>query len=298
MYFWFDENDMHSLRGCWISWPFPFEDTPRGTKLVFGATTYAGRSHEDLEMQNTVIRALKQSFGGSVYDPQEGRFGHLVNDIPRLGYPEKRCGMVYLSAIRNLNALEQLPQDVPESMKKPKEIVDDFGVLLVHPEIARNNLILVFLVSVLETFLRDLFVAYVDSQPHLWELIYKRGGKMEYQDLRDLMGHKISLAEHESKYYSFQNIEQANGAYERFLQVNLFDTWQKKVRLNEKYHLVRAVIQELLEKRHRIVHDASLDSTLGRQATARYIFVTTKAVDLLATRLEQKGFRVNLERYV
>ena len=300
-YFWFEEKDLASVRGCWLYWYKceAGEEAPRGTKTIFVATTYAGRSYEDLDMQNHVIRQLKKKFGGSVYDPQEGRYGYLQNDIPKLTYPEKRCGFVYLNTRQLIWRIAALPQDVPIEAEKITRFLEEHGLPWFPSEIIQNNVLLPFLVSSLESFLRDFFVAFVDSHPDLLERIYERRGKLEYAALRDLLEGKVSLAEHEANNYSFQNLESANVAFQRYIGVNLFSVWEKRKKFNGKFYIVREVLQELLSLRHRIIHKAYIEPNLGRNETMRYIRFVEYAVDLLSQHLEkEKNFKIDLEKYL
>lgn len=72
-YIWYEETDNTSLRGCWLEvtrGPLKDGDIPRSTRTLFVTSTPAGRSYEDLEMQNTALRRIKSTFGGSIFDPQ------------------------------------------------------------------------------------------------------------------------------------------------------------------------------------------------------------------------------------
>lgn len=300
-YFWFEKTNLTSLRGCWLYWfkGDAGEEAPRNTKTIFVATTYAGRSFEDLDMQNQVIRKFKKKFGGSVYDPQWDRYGYLQNDIPKLTYPEKRCGLVYLDMRQLIWDITDIPQDAPMKAGKTNRLLKEFGVRWFPPEIIRNNVLLPFLVSSLESFLRNFFVAFVDSHPNLSERIYERQGKLEYAALRDLLEGKVSLAEHEANNYSFQNLESTNVAYLRYIGVNLFSVWEKRKKFNGKFYIVRKVLQELLNLRHRIIHNAYIEPNLDINGTMRYIKFVEYAVALLAQHLEkEKNFRIDLEEYV
>lgn len=298
-YLWFEEENLASLRGCWLKW-YKYEADeggPRGTKTTFVTTTYAGRSYEDLDMQNRVIRELRKKFGGSVYDPQEGQYSYLENDIPKLSYPEKRCGFVYLDMLTRIRRIKDLPCEVPVHKRK-MGLLEEYGLPAFHLDIIRNNLLLPFLVSSLESFLRDFFVAFVDSCPSLSECIYGRQGKLEYAALKDLLQGKVSLAEHEAGNYSFQNLESANAAFQRYVGVSLFSVWGRRKKFNARFYVVREVLQELLNLRHRIIHASYIEPNLGRDETMRYIKFVEYAVTLLAAHLEkEKNFRIDLEKY-
>lgn len=187
--------------------------------------------------------------------------------------------------------------DVPEVTKAV--LSDDDRVLFADDAIMRNNVLLPFLVSLLETFLRDFFIVFVDSHSDLSERIFDRQGKLEYAALRDMLKGKVTLAEYEANSYSFQNLESANAAFQQYMGVNLFKVWDKRKKFNDKLFVVRAVLQELLSLRHRIIHEAYVELNLDKDETTKYIQFAEYALVLLASHLEQqKNFRIDLERYL
>lgn len=303
-YYWFEERALASTRGCYLSWrrgghPSDWPGSGRETKTVFTATTYAARSYEDVEMQNRVIRELRKTFGGSVYDPQDGRRAFLENDLPRLKYAEKRCGFVFLNMQEALWRLGALPTDPPESEARSGGSLEEHGLTDIPRAIVLNNLILPYLVSSLESFLRRFFIAFVDSHPELSERVFERQGKLEYAELRPLLEGKISLAEHEAANYSFQSLESANAAFERYVGINLFRVWGKRRKFAGRFFLVRDVLQQLLDLRHRIVHEAYIAPELGKEATLHYIRFAEFGVQMLADELERsRSFRIDLEKHL
>jgi hypothetical protein len=298
-YYWFEEKDLASVRGCWLDWHKrePDEEAPRGTKTVFVAKTYMSRSHEDLDMQNRLIRELRRRFGGSVYNDDEGTYAYLKNDIPRLSYSEKRCGFVYHNIRKSIDRIRMLVCDVPEGTTAV--LTDGDRVLFANDAIMQNNVLLPFLVSLLESFLRDFFIAFIDSHPDLLERIYERQGKLEYTAMRDILKGKVTLAEHEANSHSFQNLESANVAFQQYMGINLFKVWGKRKKFNDKLFVVRVVLQELLSLRHRIIHEAYIERNLDEEETIKYIQFVEYALVLLASHLEQQNnFRIDLERYL
>jgi glutathione synthase/RimK-type ligase-like ATP-grasp enzyme len=76
-YFWFET--FQSFRGCWLTWTQATENP----KTEFTASTNSARSYWDMKMQNDVIRKLRDSFGGYIFDPQSGgkRFLELPEEL-------------------------------------------------------------------------------------------------------------------------------------------------------------------------------------------------------------------------
>jgi len=107
-YSWFHTEHHESTRGCWLYVTYDPEDQPRGTKTLFHAYSNAGRSHEDLEAQNGVLRALRKDLGGSLLNPEDGRRTYLLNDVPKLTPSEKACGFTYVVFDQHLGRVSML----------------------------------------------------------------------------------------------------------------------------------------------------------------------------------------------
>lgn len=298
-YWWFKDDNYESFRGCrlYVS-RSDGTDTglPRGAKTIFHSYTNAGRSREDLDMQNNVIRTLRSHFGGSVYDPQEGKYAYLPNDIPKLSVAEKRCGFVYGRFHNNLGMATMAVSDLNPQFSKMKHIFDDMDYY--DKNVLTNNLVIVFLVSILEVFLKDLFVSYVETQPVVQEKIYAKTSKIDYPTLRELLERKRSLAEVEADLYTFQNISSANVAFNTYMNINLFNVWDRKKKIDRKFYNVREGIIELLSLRHKIIHTAYIDTDIDRRKLVRYHTIVRGAGNLIVESLEKQGFRIDLEKYI
>lgn len=304
-YFWFEEKDLASMRGCHLFWEryVPGDDSwpgaPRDTKIVFTAKTYAARSHEDVDMQNNVIRQLRRRFGGSIYEEWPGRRGYIENDLPKLTYAEKRCGFVFVDMQRALWRIAQLPADPSGREREQSGVLEEHGIPGAPRAIIQNNVLLPYLVAAIENFLRQFFIAFVDSHPDLSEHVYERQGKLEYSTLRALLEAKVTLAEHEASNYSFQSLDSANVAFERYVGIKLLRIWGQRKKFNGKFFVVRDVLQDLLNLRHRIIHQAYIEPGLGKDQTLRYIRFVEHALQIFADHLERaKGFRIDLEKHL
>lgn len=297
-YWWFKTENYESLRGCrlYISKADPKDrEIPRGTRTIFHSCTNAGRSYEDLAMQNNVLRKLKSVFGGSVYDPQEGRYAYIENDIPCLSPAEKRCGFVYANFHNNLGRAMMGTADLDPKFAGLKQIHEEMASY--DRGIITNNLVAVFLVSILESFLKDLFIAYIDMHPKLQEKIFSKTSKIDYQTLRELLEKKKSLAEVEADSYTFQNLLSANAAYSTYIELNLFNVWNRKKKIGKRFYNIREIIEELVQLRHKIVHTAYLELDFDRAKVDKYRIAVELAGKFLAEALEKRGFRIDLEKY-
>lgn len=299
-YHWLKTENYESMNGCklFIEKPDPQErQIPRGTKTIFYAATHGLTTYEDTAMQNNVIRKLKSVFGGAVYNDGDGRYAYVKNDRPRLSSAEKRCGLVYNNFNLNTGRAQIATADFSPYYAKRKEL--DSELASFDSGLIINSLVAVFLVSTFETFLKDLFIAYVETHPKLEEKIFKRTSKIDFQTLKLLLGKEKSLAEVEADYYTFQNLPSANSAYSTYLQINLFKLWNRKRKIGKRLCKISDVIEELIQLRHDIVHTAYVKPDFDRAAVDFYRQAVEFAGEALVNSLErEKDFRIDLDKYL
>lgn len=300
-YRWFHREHYESLRGAWLfiyqGADLDEEDLPKGTLTLFHSYSNVGRSYEDLEAQNEVLRALRKAFGGSVFDPQESKCAYLVNNEPRFTPAEKACGLAYFNFQNNVGRASLLIERVGERAVRLGELIP--AMLTLDSAILRNNTIVPFLVATLEAFLKELFVAYLDMHPSVQERIYEKKSKLEYAQLRQLLSGDRTLAELEADDYVFQNLDSANAAYKRYLDIDIYTVLNTRKQYRKRNLFVRDVIREMLDLRHKIIHTAYIDVTLNEDKVERYLFYLQAAGRLFAQRLlHDKALRIELDEYV
>ena len=296
-YNWFFREEFRSIRGCWLFVEYDPEEAPKDTQVRFHSYSNAGRSYEDLDAQNAVLRTLRKHFGGSLFNPGEGNGSYLVNDIPKLSPAEKGCGMAYVYYQQNLGRATLLVDDLSDRSIALSEFSDFFLTLDIG--ILRNNTLIPFLIAALETFLRELFTRYLELRPEIQERIYTARTKLEYSQLKDLLSGEKTLAQLEAEQYTFQNLASANVAYKRYLEIDLMKVLGVRKRWKSRIRNVREVIEEMLELRHKIIHSAYIDISLNREKVEMYVFYLEQAGQLLAERLlNERSFRIDLEQYI
>ncbi|QKT03871.1 hypothetical protein HUS23_08590 [Ectothiorhodospiraceae bacterium 2226] len=290
IYRWFHTENYESIRGCWLFIRRAGESDPKFTKLVFHAYSNAGRSHEDYAAQNGVIKALRKAFGGGIYNPQEGKQSYLVNDIPKLSPAEKACGFKYIDFQHNLNRASLALSDISEKLGWDPTL--NIGLI-------RNNTLLPFVVASLESFFKEFFIAYVETHPNVQEKIYEKKSKIEYAELKKLLSGEKTIAQHEADNYTFQNLYSASNAYKTYVGVDIFKVLDRRKKSGTKVRVVRDVIMEMLDLRHRIIHAAHLETSLDRERMLIYISYTRKAGQLFVDAfLSERQFRIDLDEWV
>ena len=294
-YFWYHEQNYESTRGAWLYLSEPSEDDPKDTKLVFSVNSKAGRSWEDLNAFNNVIRELRKKFGGSIWNPQTGKQSYEENDIIKLSSLEKACGFCYGYFQDNISRARFAVDKLNPELQSLKELT---GIMhTMDSGLIRNNLILVFLIGSLETFLKDFFINYINCSPEIQEKIFEKR-KIEGIDVKRLILKEITIAEYEAEQFTFQNLQSANKAYKEYLGIDLFKILGQRKKIGNKYYILFNFIEEALKLRHKIVHATFLEENLDENKVLSYI----KGIELIGKvfvndLLVRKKLRIDLDEF-
>ncbi|CAH0283420.1 hypothetical protein [Peribacillus sp. Bi134] len=278
-YFWFNA-DYVSTRGCWFSYSYDVEvfisDEPEVIKVfktVLNTKTYAGRSYGDIEMQMEVLRKIQEKHGGEIFDPDEREYGFFDNDWPNLSRTEIACGLAYLHFKENLRKAKLLIEEVDL-----KEIEGELarGYPISNKQLLRNNTLLPFFVSVLETFLKLFFMRYLETNDEAVDKIFRKKDKLPYSIVKEILSGEKSIIDIELEDYSFQNFKSANRGYTKYLNFDLYDVLSKRIKYNEKEDTIANVLSEMINMRHEIIHKALLEYDLDKTKMDKYYYYIEK----------------------
>lgn len=299
-YLW--HNDIYvSIRGCWFSFSYDveisYEKEDRIVKTVCSTTTHAGRSYDDFQIQLDTIKKLEKAFGGIVYN--DGEEGYFENDIPKLTRTEIACGYAYITFERNLASVEGLIEEV--DLEKIKFYEDSGIPLIFEKNYIRNNILLPFFVSIMENLLKTITYRYIETNEEAQNLIYKKkDSKLPYNIVRELLNGEKTIIDIEIEEYSFQNFNSANKAFERYLDINLFeDILSNQVSIEGKQTKLVSVLSEMINYRHKLIHEAYLNNTLSKDKMNVYYSSLKQLGNFLVQCLkEKKNIRIELEKYL
>lgn len=270
-YFWFND-DYLSTRGCWFGIDYDVdvcigENEEIQVSTLCSTNTKAGRSYHDVEMQIEVLRRIQNEFGGDIYNPDEGEWGFFENDLPNLSRTEIACGLAYLHYQQNLYKVEMLIEDFDE---KEIEKWDKLGIPIFDKSLLRNNILVPFCVSVLETFLKMFFQRYLQTNEEAVNKIFKKKDKLPYNVVRELLSGEKTIIDLELEEYSFQNFNSTNRAFKHYLNFDLFSVLRQTEKFENKEISIISVLTELIEIRHKIIHEAVLDYRLSKKQMEKY----------------------------
>jgi hypothetical protein len=151
---------------------------------------------------------------------------------------------------------------------------------------------------VFESFLKDLFIAYLEMDREIQNRIFEKKSKIEYVTLKELLENKKTLAEIEADTYTFQNLHSANLAYSNYCGINLFQIWNKRKKIGKRFFNILKLLEELLQLRHRIVHTAYLQLDFNREHVEFFRKGISHAGKLIVDAFEKKKLRIDLEKYL
>lgn len=295
-YFWMGDK-FKSIRGCWFGFGYDdsvfVENEEKHYKTMCVTTTYAGRSHNDFQKQIDTIKLFEDSFGGSVYT--DGEYGYSENDIPKLSESDIACGFAYSNFKSNLYMSKQLIEEV--DTEKVKSALRK-GFPLTDESLLRNNTLIPFFVAIMETFLKTFIHSYIITNEEAQNQIFKKKEKLSYGDVKKLLSREITIADIEIDEYSFQNFQSANKAFIKFLRIDLFeDILSEKISVEGKERKLVSVLSELIEKRHKIIHEAELTYLLDKERMENYYSALCLFGDTFIKVLKEKrNLRINLEK--
>ncbi|MGE1108891.1 hypothetical protein ACQJ2X_23090 [Bacillus wiedmannii] len=205
-YHWFNK-DYISTQGCWFSFGYNLEDVAssyaikrnlvlleEGTKTICKASTVAGCSYADLNMHNEVVKKIHQEFGGSIYNFDNynvGEGAYIQNTLPQLNRTEIACGVTYSHFLKSLTIIKTLIEDVNLSLWYSE---DNFYYKNSHNiPLLRNNVLVPFFISVLETFLKTFLTRFLETNENPFNGIFSQKNNLSNSIRKDLLAREKKL---------------------------------------------------------------------------------------------------------
>ncbi|MDD3144754.1 MAG: hypothetical protein PHV23_01440 [Candidatus Gracilibacteria bacterium] len=244
-YFFYEEKDFLSFSSIELYIHFSDNNTEIHTR------TSGLRYSYDIEKQKEIIKILKNKFGG-----------YIKNDWPLNSWKdvnysaiERACGLSYhkfqMSKMRVLRMIHGLKDDIDD-----EEYF--YFISLMDPSSNYINLIIPFLISSLEDFLKTFFIRYLNySKISKLDNENKIDKRLSYNELIKISNGDLTLGELISEKYNFQNIKNINEAYKEFTGYKFTDIINKKRKVESgKFYNLKNELNRIIELRHTIIHEA------------------------------------------
>lgn len=270
---WFDHNDYRSHRGVYV------EVARRDQSLQVYLRSNISASYWDLLKLNETIRTLRRRFGGGFRsDYGASRYFQLPD---KQGPSESGCSL----AFERFEASVSRAELYLANRRFPDQFRDfPFADLLAaySPWVLSNNLLLPFVVSILEDYFKSTFVAVLKHSARK-ESIFK-SARLSSQQLLRLSAGKASVEALVAEGMAFQNLRMVSEAFRNLVPgLDIHGILRRPYR-RRRISLWEA-LNELVENRHAFVHRGEVDLQFDDEVLATRIVDTQVAVDRVYRRL-------------
>ena len=280
---WFDSIDYKSSVGVEITiYPATDEEKEYTDNLwaIHVRNTYSATWY-DVTMLNTILRTGRKKFGGDIFgDYGKNKYAPLWNDSSS---PMGR-GLLWVRDMAR-NNLSSVIHRIPDETLMPAgndELAKFLGSL--DPSRTIYNGLVPFLVSIVEFYLKNIFVIVLKYDPEANGKMADHSQKINFIDLVDDKSLETLIAEN----YTFQNLRQVKKAFKDWLDIDIENVLSRpKTRIGSGNTLWND-LDELIVYRHEIIHHLGVDSNLSRKNFIRLTKTTEKVLDTLLGYLTKK----------
>ncbi len=235
-------------------------------------------TRRDTELQNLMLRELKRYFVGGHFVSDFGRNRLFVNNRPKRQGVEAGCFAASSNFLNSVKKLSALVWSSSESRRKPQPKSDISWVMnQSHPAVITANLGTVYLVALIEEFFKSIFVETLRSARS--EINFNRFRPPGGSFLERAFQGEIALEEAIAESLSFQNAESMRRIFSDLPSLGLVSKYLGKTISTKSKTLRSRALQDLFDRRHRIVHQAELDFDYLPEHLSRHIKFCERLVE-------------------
>ncbi len=270
-YFWFDDDEYRSWSGIELDSYVDAETK----EVIVGTRTVISRSYFDLIHQNKTISAIRKRFGGQFStDAGTGRYFRQEDNPPppaasgcHLSF--SRFGSNLIKAHHYINSLQFINE--PKELAQPTDM---------SPRTLSNNMMISFLVSIMEDYLKSCFIALLKYSPS--KEAFLRNIRLQGDQLARIANNEISVEAMVAETLSFQRVSAACKHFEAIdKKLDLAGALRRPFRRRQKS--LFDLLEELVVTRHNFVHRAKLDSGYSAMSLIHIIH----DIDVAMTRIDR-----------
>lgn len=266
---------------------------------ILHTRTRSSGTFEDKQMQNNIIRTARQQFGGTFYNDWYGSNKYTnLEDYKKFTPLEKGISIIAGNSLEKIsqisNCLKGYRNEMSETLANIKP--ESMRVLLLtkDPSIILYNSLMPFLVSVIEYFFGQSFAVYVKYDKTARLQLTEEKMKIGIPEVISILEKENSLEQIVTQSYNFQNLDSINKAYKKYLSIDILAILSKKKRVNGNIFRVLSKVQEILEARHRFVHELDINYNLTQQMYLDYVLTVEKAIELTLIAFKAKGLKIEI----
>lgn len=245
-FIYFENQDYKSISGV-VAY------LPRGKYVVeVSLHTTIFCNNYDIEYLNKTVRLLKERFGG-YFNSDLGKNRYLKYDGIQRSKAESGCFTAYeynfkngLASLSSYLAIRNFPEHFQQAERDENSPLN-----LLNPLILSNNLVLPYLVSILEEYFKSTFISLLKYSDKKQSFI--KNYKIFPSDLFEINNGTMSLEEALTKSMSFQNIKKICEYFSQLdSKLDLNGLLKKPYR--RKKETFYDLFNRIFEMRHGLIH--------------------------------------------
>lgn len=302
-FMWFEHEDYISTTGVEAAILRPSEEERNKYKCadwILHTRTRSSGSHEDKAYQNKIIKLARQQFGGTFYNDWYGSNKYInLTDYDKFRPIEKALSLI---ANNSLEKLELIQESLAEYTNQRSQDIHNINLEAIKrlfkfkdPSTILYNSLMPFLVSVLEYFFGQCFETFLRYDNDAKKFIIEEKLKLNVEDVINIIDKRDSLEQIITKSYNFQNLDQINRAYKKYLNIDLFATLAHKRRIGSNITRVSVKLQEIMEARHRFVHELDINYDLTKEQYLNYLLTIKITITMVIEVMKAKELRIEID---
>lgn len=270
------------------------------SEWILHTRTRSSGTFEDKQKQNQIIKTGRQQFGGTFYNDWYGtnKYTNLA-DYKKITPLEKGISIIASNSLEKLsqinNCLNGYRNELSENIANIKP--ESMRALLISkdPSILLYNSLIPFLVSVIEYFFSQCFANYIKYDKTSRGLLTDEKIKVDISEVISILEKTNSLEQIVTQSYNFQNLDSLNKAFKKYLSIDVRATLSQKKKVNGKVTRILTKVEEILDARHRFVHDLDINYELSKNIYLDYVSTMEIAIELILLAFKEKGLTIEID---
>ena len=206
---------------------------------------------------------------------------------------------LYALFVRLETELKKLEAAVPEEMFRSLQALhgeitdenDDTGILKItrqqDPSRIIYNALIPFLISVLEHFLRESFEILLKYDSLALSKMTELNKKISINEAFALTKDEITLERIISGWYSFQNLQSIQRAFEDAFNISILKTLHRRKKVKNKIPVLLKALENLISTRHGVIHELSLNYQITREEFLELLHLVQAIINVMAEEFEK-----------
>lgn len=263
------------------------------TNWILHTRTKSHGSRIDKSKQNELIRKARKLFGGTFYNDWYGTNRYTkLDDYDKMSAPERGLCLMYENLYNKLWRLKNclISYENPLSNTFLSMGNDKFSTEIKKhdPSIILYNSMLPFIVSLIEYFFKETFEVLIKYDENAKEVIENENTKISLKDIVAIKEGYLSVESVISKNYTFQNLKHINSSFMKYLSIDMFKLLSKKKKVGNRIFRLKEKLEEIIIKRHQMIHHFSFDSSLTKKEIIEMLDVVEVTVKIVLKSIEKE----------